>query len=174
MDRSGLRARPPEAAELRREATSKRADGHREEHDQDESERRSGSDPGRGVDVGPAALRIVATRAPSCPKRGGGGPRLLLGRLGQALGRRSAPADDPGRLCFAPFRSNIRVTTSGQLAVAPLRATVAEVGADHILLVVDYPFARNEAARAFLDTRPVSPAERKGIAHRNAEPLPRL
>ena len=124
-----------------------------EEDDQDERERRSRADPGRGVDVGPAAVRassprsspmpaqsvdprideqreheavegaahddageegqdeldpahravagltartypgshrgnpgvgVDRTSAPSCPKRAGGGPRFLVGRLGHA------------------------------------------------------------------------------------------
>jgi predicted TIM-barrel fold metal-dependent hydrolase len=39
---------------------------------------------------------------------------------------------------------------------------------------IDYPFASNTRARAFLDALPVSPSDRAKIAHGNADRLLRL
>jgi len=51
-------------------------------------------------------------------------------------------------------------------------AALMTFGADRILFSVDYPFASNARARAFLDALPVSPADRSKIAHGNADALP--
>jgi len=45
---------------------------------------------------------------------------------------------------------------------------------DRILFSVDYPFAPNGRARAFLDQLPVSPGDREKIAHGNADRLLKL
>jgi hypothetical protein len=50
-----------------------------EEHDEDERERGSGADPGRGVDVGPAALRFIATMLIAMPAQSVD-PRIDEGR----------------------------------------------------------------------------------------------
>ncbi len=45
---------------------------------------------------------------------------------------------------------------------------------DRILFSVDYPFSRNDIARAFLDELPISPADKEKIAHGNADRLLKL
>ena len=55
-----------------------------------------------------------------------------------------------------------------------LRAALMSFGVDRIMFSVDYPFASNARARAFLDALPVSPADRAKIAHGNADRLLRL
>jgi predicted TIM-barrel fold metal-dependent hydrolase len=127
-----------------------------------------------GLHVLRMILRGVFDRLP--------GLQLVIGHLGEMLpfmlnridGKLPQSVTGLQQSISGYFHTNIHVTTSGQLAVAPLLATLAEVGADRILFAVDYPFSRNEAARAFLDAMPVSPAEREGIAHGNAERLLRL
>jgi hypothetical protein len=47
-------------------------------------------------------------------------------------------------------------------------------GADRIMFSVDYPFSSNAVARAFLDSLPLSPADRVKIAHGNADKLLKL
>jgi predicted TIM-barrel fold metal-dependent hydrolase len=47
-------------------------------------------------------------------------------------------------------------------------------GADRILYSVDYPFHEDDQARAFLESAPISPADKEKIAHRNAERLLKL
>jgi hypothetical protein len=53
-------------------------------------------------------------------------------------------------------------------------AALPSFGVDCIMFSVDYPFASNARARAFLDGLPVSPADRAKIAHGNADRLLRL
>ena len=66
------------------------------------------------------------------------------------------------------------ITTSGFFTMAPFMAALMSFGVDRIMFSVDYPFASNARARAFLDALPVSPADRAKIAHGNADRLLRL
>ena len=66
------------------------------------------------------------------------------------------------------------LTTSGFFTTVPFMAALMTFGADRIMFSVDYPFASNARARAFLDALPVSPADRAKIAHGNADRLMRL
>lgn len=66
------------------------------------------------------------------------------------------------------------ITTSGFFTLVPFMAALMTFGADRIMFSVDYPFASNARARAFLDQLPVSPADRAKIAHGNADRLLRL
>src|SRR5690606_21541174 len=66
------------------------------------------------------------------------------------------------------------ITTSGFFSMVPFMAAFMTFGADRIMFSVDYPFASNGRARAFLDTLPISPADRQKIAHGNADRLMRL
>jgi hypothetical protein len=58
--------------------------------------------------------------------------------------------------------------------MVPFMAALMTFGVDRIMFSVDYPFASNARARAFLDALPVSPADRVRIAHGNADELLRL
>jgi len=66
------------------------------------------------------------------------------------------------------------ITTSGFFTMVPFMAALMSFGVDRIIFSVDYPFASNARARAFLDELPVSPADRAKIAHGNADRLLRL
>jgi predicted TIM-barrel fold metal-dependent hydrolase len=68
----------------------------------------------------------------------------------------------------------IWITTSGFFTMVPFMAALMTFGADRIMFSVDYPFASNARARAFLDSLPVSPADREKIAHGNADRLMQL
>ena len=59
-------------------------------------------------------------------------------------------------------------------SAVPFIAALLSFGVDRIMFSVDYPFASNARARAFLDALPVSPADRAKIAHGNADRLLRL
>ncbi|GHB59157.1 amidohydrolase [Streptomyces umbrinus] len=72
------------------------------------------------------------------------------------------------------FTENIYVTTSGIFDYAPFAAAMHALGTDRILFAVDYPYSRNEEARAFLAGLPVSTPDKEKIAHANAERLLRL
>jgi hypothetical protein len=66
------------------------------------------------------------------------------------------------------------ITTSGFFTLPPFMAALLSFGIDRIMFSVDYPFASNARARAFLDALPVSPADRAKIAHGTADRLLRL
>jgi predicted TIM-barrel fold metal-dependent hydrolase len=65
-------------------------------------------------------------------------------------------------------------TTSGFFTIVPFVAALMTWGVDRLMFSVDYPFASNARARAFLDSLPVSPADKAKIAHGNADALMRL
>ena len=73
-------------------------------------------------------------------------------------------------------RSSIRCGSppAGSSPRCPSSRRCMSFGVDRIMFSVDYPFASNARARAFLDALPVSPADRAKIAHGNADRLLRL
>jgi uncharacterized protein len=67
------------------------------------------------------------------------------------------------------FRQNFSYTFAGFNYIPAFLDLLLQVGTEHILFSVDYPYASMESARAFLDQLPVSPADKERIAHGNAE-----
>jgi predicted TIM-barrel fold metal-dependent hydrolase len=66
------------------------------------------------------------------------------------------------------------ITTSGFFTMVRFMAALMSFGVDGIMFSVDYPFASNARARAFLEAIPVSSADRAKIAHGSADRLLRL
>jgi hypothetical protein len=83
----------------------------------------------------------------------------------KALGRRSVKET---------ITEQVWVTTAGFFTMVPFMAALMTFGVDRLMFSVDYPFASNARARAFLDSLPVSPADSAKIAHGNADRLLRL
>lgn len=108
-------------------------------------------------------------------------PRLqvIIGHMGENIPFSLARADERlgpvatylQRPVADYFRENFYVTTAGYFTGPPLLCTLMVLGADRILFSIDYPYAPTTQGRAFLDTAPVSDADREKIAHRNAERL---
>jgi predicted TIM-barrel fold metal-dependent hydrolase len=108
-------------------------------------------------------------------------PRLqiIIGHMGENLPFSLARADrqlaaSATHLRRKPaeyFHDNFSITPSGYFTIPPLLCALEVVGADRIIFAVDYPFASNLEARAFLDAAPLSPPDREKIAHGNAERL---
>jgi predicted TIM-barrel fold metal-dependent hydrolase len=69
---------------------------------------------------------------------------------------------------------HVVITTSGFFSTAPFVAALMTFGASRILFSVDYPYARNDVGRAFLDRLPVPPDDLVKIAHRNADRILKL
>lgn len=68
------------------------------------------------------------------------------------------------------LRTNVFVTPSGILSQKYLRWAVETIGADRILFAADYPFVpQTTTARAFLDTSPLTPADRSAVGSANWE-----
>jgi predicted TIM-barrel fold metal-dependent hydrolase len=69
------------------------------------------------------------------------------------------------------FRDNIHFSTSGFFDNESLICAISAVGADRIMLAVDYPFSKNIDARNFIDNAPINDDDREAIAHGNADRL---
>jgi predicted TIM-barrel fold metal-dependent hydrolase len=111
-------------------------------------------------------------------------PRLqvVVGHLGEALPFMLArtsnrlPPQETGlpRHVQEYVREHVHLSISGFFFVPPFLNTLLEFGVDRLLFSVDHPFSSNREGRAFLDSLPISPADREKIAHGNAERLLRL
>lgn len=72
------------------------------------------------------------------------------------------------------FLQNFHFTTSAFFTYPLLLLALQVVGVDRIIFSIDYPYASNEQGRAFLDSVPLSPADKEKISHLNAERLLKL
>lgn len=110
------------------------------------------------------------------------GLQVLLGHMGENLPFSLARADSTlGRVTghlqrsvSEYFTENFYLTTSAYFTYPPLLCALAVIGADRIIFSVDYPFSGNAPGRAFLDSAPISPADREKITHGNVERLLRI
>jgi len=111
------------------------------------------------------------------------GLKLIVGHMGEALPFMLDRIDETtATQARLSLRRSVRqtvldqvwITTSGFFTTVPFVAALLSFGVDRIMFSVDYPFASNARARAFLDALPVSPADRAKIAHGNADRLLRL
>jgi uncharacterized protein len=109
--------------------------------------------------------------------------KILIGHMGEALPFMLDRIDETTaatakthlkRSARQTILDQVWITTSGFFTMVPFMAALMSFGVDRILFSVDYPFASNARARAFLDALPVSPADRAKIAHGNADRLLRL
>jgi predicted TIM-barrel fold metal-dependent hydrolase len=111
------------------------------------------------------------------------GLKIVIGHMGEALPfmldriDATTAAEAKVRLKRSVRQTildQVWITTSGFFTIVPFMAALMSFGVDRIMFSVDYPFASNARARAFLDELPVSPADRAKIAHGNADRLLRL
>jgi predicted TIM-barrel fold metal-dependent hydrolase len=111
------------------------------------------------------------------------GLKIVIGHMGEALPFMLDRIDETTALqAKASLKRSLRqtlvdqvwITTSGFFTMVPFMAALMTFGVDRIMFSVDYPFASNARAKAFLDGLPVSPADREKIAHGNADQLLRL
>src|SRR3984957_2093849 len=111
------------------------------------------------------------------------GLKIVIGHMGEALPfmldriDETTAAESKARLQRSVKQTildQVGITTSGFFTLVPFMAALMTFGVDRIMFSVDYPFASNARARAFLDALPVSPADRARIAHDNADRLLRL
>jgi hypothetical protein len=111
------------------------------------------------------------------------GLKFVIGHMGEAIPFMLDRIDETtAATAGTHLRRSVRqtildqvwITTSGFFTMVPFMAALMSFGVDRIMFSVDYPFASNARARAFLDALPVSPADRAKIAHGNADRLLRL
>jgi predicted TIM-barrel fold metal-dependent hydrolase len=109
--------------------------------------------------------------------------KIVIGHMGEALPFMLDRIDETtAATAKTLLRRSVRqtildqvwITTAGFFTMVPFMAALMTFGVDRIMFSVDYPFASNARARAFLDALPVSPADREKIAHGNADRLLRL
>jgi 2,3-dihydroxybenzoate decarboxylase len=135
---------------------------------------------GWAAETGGHALRLVLSglfdRFPSLT--------VILGHMGEALpfylwriGSRFKITEPKVALQEMPseyIRRNIVVTTAGAFSPEPLRCAIDAMGLDRVLFSVDYPLEDSDAAAEFIETAPMSEAEREAICFRNPERVLRL
>jgi 2,3-dihydroxybenzoate decarboxylase len=111
--------------------------------------------------------------------------KVILGHLGEGLpasiwridnrvARTLADRPKVKRPIGHYLRENFYITTSGNFRTQTLTEVMLEVGADHILYSVDYPFEDMGIAAEWFDHAAISEADRLKIAHTNAQQLFRL
>jgi 2,3-dihydroxybenzoate decarboxylase len=67
------------------------------------------------------------------------------------------------------IKRNIAITTSGVCSHSALRCALDSMGEDNVMFSVDYPFEETEIASSFIESAPVSEAQRQKVASGNAE-----
>ena len=136
--------------------------------------------PGAGTPTPPSTCSAWCSAAPSTVIPGF---KIVIGHMGEALPFMLDRIDETtAAKAKSQLRRSVRqtildqvwITTSGFFTMVPFLAALMSFGVDRIMFSVDYPFASNARARAFLDALPVSPADRAKIAHGNADRLLRL
>lgn len=131
---------------------------------------------GYGIEAGTHALRLILSGVlDRFPKL-----QIVLGHMGEALpfwlwrldfmGAPGARAGRRNQLKPSEyFRRNFSVTTSGVEDPLALRFCIDKLGVDSVMWAIDYPFQPTAPAVTFIDTAPLSYAEREKVAHGNAE-----
>jgi 2,3-dihydroxybenzoate decarboxylase/5-carboxyvanillate decarboxylase len=133
---------------------------------------------GYGVEVGTHVVRMMASGVfDKFPKL-----KICIGHMGeavhfwiwritfmnsraQAIGR--APKTE---LTMAEyFQRNLVITTSGVEDHLALDYSIKKIGADNVLWAIDYPYQPMQPARDFMDSAPISDADKHKIYHGNAE-----
>jgi len=107
--------------------------------------------------------------------------KIILGHFGETLPflvwRIDASLKRPGQkpLSFRNiFCSNFYVTTSGFFSNPALLCCVMEMGVDHILFAVDWPFVMNPPAIEWMQSVPLSDEDKAKILSGNAKRLLRM
>ncbi len=104
--------------------------------------------------------------------------KIILGHLGETLPflvwRIDQALKRPGQKSMS-FRdilcNNFHITTSGNFSNPALLCCVMEMGVDHILFAVDWPFVMNPPAMEWMQTVPLSDADKTKILSGNAKRL---
>ena len=107
--------------------------------------------------------------------------QVVIGHMGEALpfmmprleaqAKMLPPGAGPRKPLGDYLRQNLHYTFGGFNYASTFQVLLTTVGPERIMYSVDYPYGSMAEARAFLDTLPVSDAEREAIAHGNAERL---
>ena len=91
----------------------------------------------------------------------------FLERLDQVV----TPATHLDRSIGETYRDNFYITPSGMFFPTQLQLTMAEMGSDHLMYSVDYPYNHPENIAGFLADAGLSQADQQKIAYDNAAQL---
>ena len=126
------------------------------------------------VETGTQAIRMVLSGVfEKHPKL-----KVILGHLGETLpflmGRIDEALKRPGQKQIdfrSVFSRNFYVTTSGFFSTPALLCTLMEMGVDHILFAIDWPFVMNPVAMDWIRDAPLSQDDKIKILSGNARRL---
>jgi len=129
------------------------------------------------METATAGLRMVLSRAfDAYPNL-----KIVLGHMGEGLPfllwRINMTLQRPGnkRVNFQEvFSRNVYITTSGNFSTPALICSMLEMGIDHILYSVDYPFVLNPPGTKWMEELQVSAEDKEKILSGNAKRLLRI
>ncbi len=132
---------------------------------------------GYTVETATTAIRMVLSGVFDAHPR----LKMILGHLGETLPflvwRIDEALSRPGQksLSFRDFFcNNFYITTSGNFSNPALLCSVMEMGVDHILFAVDWPFMANRPATHWIDTVPLCDDDKAKILSGNAKRVLRM
>lgn len=107
--------------------------------------------------------------------------KIILGHMGEALPFLVDRIDEairrPGNKPVAfkeTFCRNFYITTSGHFSTPALLCALLEMGIDHIMFSVDYPFVDNAPGMKWMETVPLSAQDKEKMLSGNARRLLKL
>lgn len=133
---------------------------------------------GYGVEVGTHAVRMMAggvfDRFPRL--------KICIGHMGEAVpfwiwrinfmntrAQKVGRARKTERTMAEYFQDNFVITTSGVEDPLALRYSIDKLGIDNVMWAIDYPYQPSAPAVAFMDSAPISDADKAKLYHQNAE-----
>lgn len=133
---------------------------------------------GYGIETSTHAVRMIVSGVfDRFPKL-----KICLGHMGEAvhfwlwrLDYMNKNAQNRGaapKLKLKPseyFKRNFVITTSGQESHLALDFSIKALGVENVLWAIDYPYQPSAPAVAFIDSAPISDAEKELVYHGNAE-----
>lgn len=106
---------------------------------------------------------------------------LIVGHMGELLPFVLARADNV-LMRHAGFTQpvsetiirQVYITTAGVFTIPPFLNALMTFGVDRIMFSVDYPYSDNAQGQSFMESLPLSPADRMKVAHGNADRVLKL
>ncbi len=106
--------------------------------------------------------------------------KIILGHMGESIPFSLTRIDEAlsRRRERFPFRDifchNFHITTSGNFSTPALLCSILEMGVDHIMFSVDWPYVENEPGMRWMQTVPLSAEDKEKIYGGNAAKLLKL